>query len=103
MGFMDKAREAAQQATVMAQQGLDKGQAKIDEVQTARAADGLMRRLGAAYYAEQRSAGSHDAVLAALAAIDAHIATNGPLGQGGSGSGEAKPQSPGKPSDSPGW
>lgn len=103
MGFMDKARDAAQQATAKGKQGLAQGQAKIDEVQTARAGDALMKRLGEAYYAEQRNGASHDAVVAALAAMDAHIAANGPLGQSGSGSAGGTPPSPGKPSDSPGW
>lgn len=103
MGFMDKARDAAQQATAKGKLGLAQGQAKIDEVQTARAADGLMRRLGEAYYAEQRSSGSHHAVVAALAAMDAHIAANGPPGQRGSGHAGDGPPSPGKPSDSPSW
>jgi len=94
MGFMDKAREAAQQATAKAQQGLAQGQAKLDEVQTSRAADGLLRDVGAAFYAEQRSGGSHEAVVAALGALDAHVAAHGPLGQTGPGSSKAAPQSP---------
>jgi len=114
MGFMDKAREAAQQATAKAQQGIAQGQAKIDDVQTSRAADGLLREVGAAFYAEQRSGGSHEAVVAALGAVDAHVAAHGPLGQAGQtgqtgqtgqGSTEAKPQSsaqPGTPAGSPG-
>ena len=94
MGFMDKAREAAQQATAKAQQGLAQGQAKLDEVQTSRAADGLLRDVGAAFYAEQRSGGSHEAVVAALGALDAHVAAHGPLGRTGPGSSKAAPQSP---------
>ena len=100
MGFMDKAREAAQQATTKAQQGLAQGQAKIDEVQTSRAADGLLRDLGAAFYAEQRSGGSHEAVVAALGAVDAHVAAHGPLGKAGPASSDASPQPPG-PSSAP--
>jgi hypothetical protein len=95
MGFMDKAREAAQQATAKAQQGLAQGQAKIDEVQTTRAADGLLRDLGAATYAEQRSGGSHEAVVAALGAVDAHVAAHGPLGKAGPSSSEPSSQPPG--------
>ena len=98
MGFMDKAREAAQQATAKAQQGLAQGQAKLDEVQTSRAADGLLRDVGAAFYAEQRSGGSYEAVVAALGALDAHVAAHGPLGQTGSGSPGPAPQSPAQPS-----
>ena len=104
MGFMDKAREAAQQATAKAQQGLAQGQAKLDEVQTSRAADGLLREVGDAFYAEQRSGGSHEAVMAALGAVDAHVAAHGPLGQTGPGSPEAAPQwpaQPGAPAGSP--
>jgi hypothetical protein len=109
MGFMDKAREAAQQATTKAQQGLAQGQAKLDDAQTSRAADGLLRDLGSAFYAEQRSGGSREAVLAALGALDAHVAAHGPLGQTGhakqtaeaaQGSTEAKPQQ-GPPAGTP--
>ena len=100
MGFMDKAREAAQQATAKAQQGLAQGQAKLDEVQTTRAADGLLRDLGAAFYAEQRSGGAHEAVVAALGAVDSHVAAHGPLGKPGSVPWEPAPQSPG-PSSAP--
>jgi len=97
MGFMDKAREAAQQATTKAQQGLAQGQAKIDEVQTSRAADGLLRDVGAAFYAEQRSGGSHEAVVAALGALDAHVAAHGPLAKTGPVSPEVATQSPAPP------
>ncbi|HEX7537813.1 MAG TPA: hypothetical protein VF391_12520 [Dermatophilaceae bacterium] len=100
MGFMDKAREAAQQASAKAQQGLAQGQAKLDEAQTSRAADGLLRDLGRAFYAEQRSGGSRDDVVAALGAVDAHVAAHGPLGQTGQGSTEAAPQSPAQQSAS---
>ena len=96
MGFLDKAREAAQQAATKAQQGVAQGQAKLDEVQTARAWDKLLRDLGTSYYAEQRSGGPHQAVVAALSALDAHVAANGPLGQAGAGS--SAPQSPADPS-----
>jgi hypothetical protein len=86
MGFLDKAREAAAQATVKAQQGMAQGQAKIDELQTKRQADALVRELGAAYFAQQRRGGSPEAVAAALAAVDAHVAANGPLDAGSAGS-----------------
>ena len=96
MGFLDKARETAQQAATKAQQGIAQGQAKLDEVQTARAWDKLLRDLGTSCYAEQRSGGPHQAVVAALSALDAHVAANGPLGQAGAGS--SAPQSPADPS-----
>ncbi|MGH3503468.1 MAG: hypothetical protein ACRDQA_21595 [Nocardioidaceae bacterium] len=70
MSFVDKAKDAAQQAMSQAQQGLAQGQSKIDEVQSKRQLDGLYKDLGAAYYAEQRSGASHDTVTAALGAVD---------------------------------
>ena len=79
MGFLDKARDAAQQAATKAQQGMAQGQAKIGEVQAKRASDGLLRDLGAAFYAEQRQGGSSEAVVSALRAIDTHVAQNGPI------------------------
>ena len=72
MGFLDKARDAAQQAAT-------KGQAKLGEVQAKRAGDALLRDLGAAFYNEQRKGGSPEAVVTALRAIDTHVAQNGPI------------------------
>lgn len=72
MGLMDKLKVQAEQVAVKAQQGTAQMQTKFDAVQAKRAADGLLRDLGAAYYAEQRQGGSHDAVDEALAALDLH-------------------------------
>lgn len=69
-GFLDRAREAAQR-------GLDAGMEKVEEVQALRAGQDLMRRLGAAYYAEQRGSGAHESVNAALEALDRHIKEHG--------------------------
>jgi hypothetical protein len=80
MGFMDKVKAQAEQAMVKAQQGVAQGQTKIDDLQTKRAGDALIAALGTAFYAEQRQGGSQQAVVAALAAVDAHVATNGPIG-----------------------
>lgn len=80
MGLMDKVKAQAEQAVVKAQQGVAQGQAKLDEAQAKRAGDALLRNLGAAYYAAQRSDGSPEAVTAALAAVDAHVAGHGPVG-----------------------
>lgn len=74
MALIDKAREAAAQAQVVAEQGLAQVQARIDDLQAKRHQDALFRELGAAYYAKKRSGGSAEAVKAALAAVDAHIA-----------------------------
>lgn len=67
MTFIDKAKEAAEQ-------GLAQVQAKIDDLQAKRQHDALLRDLGSAYYAEKRSNGAAEAVNAALAAVDSHVA-----------------------------
>jgi hypothetical protein len=77
MSLLDKAKEAAEKARVAAQQGMQQGQAKLDAMQAKRRADALLRDLGGAYYAERRHGGSHDAVEAALSAVDTHIAEHG--------------------------
>jgi hypothetical protein len=77
MGLMDKVKAQAEQAVVKGQQAVAQGQTKIDEIQAKRAYDGLLRDLGAAYFAAQRSGGSTADVDAALAAVDAHVAANG--------------------------
>ena len=53
MGFLDRVKEQAATATAVAKDAAQKGQAKLDEIQNKRAADALLRDLGAAAYAEQ--------------------------------------------------
>ena len=60
MGLLDKVKDAAQSATVVAKDAAAKGQAKLDEAQAKRAADGLLRDLGAAYYATKSGRATHD-------------------------------------------
>ncbi|MCN9240050.1 hypothetical protein NGF19_04470 [Streptomyces sp. RY43-2] len=69
-GFLDRAKEQAQR-------GLAQGRQKFDEVQAQRAGNELLRKLGAAYYAERRGSGTPDATQRALQAIESHIATHG--------------------------
>ncbi|MBO1336123.1 hypothetical protein [Streptomyces sp. VRA16 Mangrove soil] len=69
-GFLDKAKEQAQR-------GLTQGKQKLDEVQAQRAGGDLLKKLGAAYYAERSGSGSPEATQQALHALEAHIATNG--------------------------
>ncbi|MCT2591830.1 hypothetical protein LHJ74_18325 [Streptomyces sp. N2-109] len=69
-GFLDKAKEQAQR-------GLAQGKEKVGEVQAQRAGHDLVRKLGAAYYAEQRGNGSAAQVQQALAAVEQHIAQHG--------------------------
>ncbi|GAA2716888.1 MULTISPECIES: hypothetical protein [Streptomyces] len=69
-GFLDRAKEQAQQA-------LQQGKEKVEEVQAQRAGGELLKKLGAAYYAERRGSGTAQATQEALSALEAHIATHG--------------------------
>jgi hypothetical protein len=69
-GFLDRAKEQAQR-------GLAQGKEKMEEVQATRQGGDLLRRLGAAYYAEQRGSGSSAEVQQALSALEQHIAQHG--------------------------
>jgi hypothetical protein len=69
-GFLDRAKEQAQR-------GLAQGKEKMEEVQAQRQGGELLRRLGAAYYAEQRGSGSAAQVQQALSALEQHIAQHG--------------------------
>jgi hypothetical protein len=77
MGLLDKVKAQAEQVAVKAQQGMNQGQAKLDAMQAKKQGDALLRELGAAYFAQQRSDGSADAVAAALAKVDAHVSEHG--------------------------
>jgi len=77
MGLMDKVKAQAEQAVAKGKQGVAQGQSKLEEIQAKKRADTLLRNLGAAYYAQQRSGGSADAVASALAAVDAHSTEHG--------------------------
>ena len=77
MGLMDKLKEQAGQVATKAQEGTAQVQAKFDAAQAKRANDVLLHDLGAAYFAEQRQGGPHDAVDKALAALDAHASQVG--------------------------
>ncbi|MEU4997158.1 hypothetical protein [Streptomyces sp. NPDC021622] len=69
-GFLDRAKEQAQR-------GLTQGKQKIDEVQAQRAGGDLLKKLGAAYYAQQRGSGSAQDTQQALQALESHIAAHG--------------------------
>ena len=51
MGLLDKVKAQASAATEMAKDAAQKGQAKIEEGQAKKTADGILRDLGAAFYA----------------------------------------------------
>ncbi|MGV4983233.1 hypothetical protein ACWC0C_09500 [Streptomyces sp. NPDC001709] len=69
-GFLDRAKEQAQQA-------LQQGKEKVDEMQAQRAGGDLLKKLGAAYYAEKRGSGTEQATQDALNALEAHISAHG--------------------------
>jgi|SRR3954449_12907030 hypothetical protein len=77
MGLLDKVKAQAEQVASKAQQGVSQGQAKLDAMQAKKQGDALLRELGAAYFAQQRSGGSADAVATALAKVDAHVTEHG--------------------------
>ncbi|MEU8785630.1 hypothetical protein [Streptomyces sp. NPDC048637] len=69
-GFLDRAKEQARQ-------GLAQGKQKVDEVQQNRAGSELLRKLGAAYFAERRGSGSPQATQDALNTLEAHVNAHG--------------------------
>jgi hypothetical protein len=82
MGFLDKVKEQAAVATAAAKDAAQKGQAKIDDLQSKRAGDALLRDLGAATYAKSsgRATEATDSEIARLtAALSEHEATHGPI------------------------
>ena len=69
-GLLDRAKEQAQR-------GLTQGKQKLDDVQAQRAGQDLLRKLGSAYYKEQRGGGSSQDTQDALNAVTAHITEHG--------------------------
>jgi len=101
MGFMDKAKEAALQAQQKAQQLAQQGQAKVADVQQHRTEAELYRTLGEAFYAEQRRGGDKDAVVAALTALDEHLARAASPATPGDAAGPGQPAAPAGDAASP--
>ena len=82
MGLLDKVKATAATATVAAKDAAAKGQAKLDEAQAKKAADGMLRDLGAAFYATKtgRATPTTDADIERLvAALQAHESEHGPI------------------------
>jgi hypothetical protein len=82
MGLLDKAKDKVAQATELAKDAAQKGQAKLDEVQSKKGSDGMLRDLGAAYYATKtgRSTPSTDADIDRLiTALGAYESEHGAL------------------------
>jgi hypothetical protein len=82
MGLLDKVKAQATAATEMAKDAAQKGQAKLDEVQSKKSADGILRDLGAAFYATKtgRATPSTDADIDRLvAALQSHESEHGAI------------------------
>jgi len=82
MGLMDKVKQQATQLAEKAQEGVQKGQAKVEGLQAKRHADALLRDLGAATFATKTGRG--DGATAGeterlLAELRAHEAEHGPI------------------------
>jgi hypothetical protein len=82
MGLLDKVKEGVAQATAVTKDAAQKGQAKLDALQAKRAADALLRDLGAAAYAEKTGRAGADnsaSIDRILAALEQHERDNGPV------------------------
>lgn len=86
MGLLDRVKEqaatATATATARAKDAAQKGQAKLDAMQAARAADSLLRDLGAAIYAERTGRalpGTEAMVERVIEELRAHEAEHGPI------------------------
>jgi hypothetical protein len=82
MGLLDKVKAQATAATEMAKDAAAKGQAKMNEAQAKKAADGMLRDLGAAFYATKtgRSTPTTDDEIAQLVtSLQAHESEHGQI------------------------
>jgi len=82
MGLLDKVKATAATATEAAKDAAAKGQAKMNEAQAKKVADGMLRDLGAAYYATQtgRATPATEAdVTRLVAALQAHESEHGQI------------------------
>jgi len=97
MALMDKMKAQASQLAQKAQEAGKAGQAKLEDVQARRRADGLLRDLGAAVYAKhsgQDDAGEIDRLIGELASYETE---HGSLSDSGSGDGDANPSGDAEP------
>jgi hypothetical protein len=82
MGFLDKAKSQMAQATAMAKDAAQKGQAKLATMQAKKHADALLRDLGAIVYGEKTGRPSATATADTdrlMAALQAHEAQYGTI------------------------
>ena len=82
MGLLDKVKAQATAATEIAKDAAAKGQAKMNEAQAKKTADGMLRDLGAAYYATEtgRSTPTTETEMAQLVtSLQAHESEHGQI------------------------
>jgi hypothetical protein len=83
MGLMDKVKASAEVGLAKATEAGKAGQAKLDAAQAKHKADGLLRDLGAAVYADHKGRANDQTTSEAeriVAELDAYEAEYGPLG-----------------------
>jgi hypothetical protein len=88
MALFDKVKEQASQLAQKAQEAGKAGQAKIEDAQARRKADGMLRQLGAAVYAQRSGTAGADnsaEVERIVAELKAFEAENGPIASKDSG------------------
>jgi hypothetical protein len=82
MGLLDKVKEQASTAAAAAKEAKAKGQSKLDELQAKKAADTMLRDLGAVSYGSvvgRESATSEADASRLVAALQAHETEHGEL------------------------
>jgi hypothetical protein len=82
MGLLDKVKAQATAATEMAKDAAAKGQAKMNDAQAKKTADGMLRDLGAAFYATKtgRSTPTTEADITQLVtSLQAHESEHGQI------------------------
>ncbi len=85
MGLLDKVKTQAASATAIAKDAAQKGQAKLDAIQAKRAADVLLRDLGAIVYGQRtgRAAATADADIERIvSSLKSHEEEHGPIDLG---------------------
>jgi hypothetical protein len=83
MGLMDKVKASAEVGLAKATEAGKAGQAKLDAAQARHRADGLLKDLGSAAYADFQGRGSDETTQQAariVAELQAYEAEYGPLG-----------------------
>lgn len=85
MGLLDKVKTQAASATAMAKDAAQKGQAKLDAIQAKRAADVMLRNLGAVVYGQRTGRATANAeaeVERIVSSLESHEAEHGQIDLG---------------------